>query len=69
MTAPHPIHALRTNLETKRLELVEKLSAGGTLSADVLRDVAVVQTALMAVREAIETHGPKVGWGSGKELE
>ena len=69
MPAPHPVHTLRANLETERLARVEKLAADSTLAPDALRDLATVQAALIAVREAIEMHGPRLGWGSDKELD
>lgn len=69
MPTPHPVHALLAKLETERLALVERLAAGGPLSAGALSELATVQTVLTAVREGIEAHGVKLGWGIGKELD
>ena len=63
MSAPHPVHALLAKLEAERLKLVEKLAADGTLSNEAVRELANLQAALTAVREEIEVHDPKVGWG------
>jgi hypothetical protein len=66
MTTPHPVHALRTALEGERLKAVETLAAqGGSVSPDALRQLATLQMALMAVREEIETHSIRLGWGDG----
>ena len=69
MPTPHPVHALLAKLETDRLGLVEKLAGASTLSADALKELATLQVALTAVREEIQTRGPKLGWGGEKELE
>jgi hypothetical protein len=64
MTTPHPVHTLRTALEGERLKAVETLAAqGGSLSPEALRQLATLQMALMAVREEIETHSIRLGWG------
>lgn len=65
----HPIHALRANLETARLKAVETLAAKeSAISPEALRDLATLQAALTAVREEIETHGGRLGWGPTPEL-
>ena len=69
MSAPHPVHALLANLEAERLNLVKKLAADGTLSHEAIRELANLQAALVAVREEIERHGPKLGWGGEAELD
>jgi hypothetical protein len=69
MPSPHPVHALLAKLETERLSLVQKLAQSSALSADALKELATLQAALTAVSEEIKTHGPKLGGGSGKELE
>jgi hypothetical protein len=38
------------------------------MSADAVKELATVQTALTAIREAIDEHGPRIGWGSDHEL-
>jgi hypothetical protein len=40
-----------------------------TLSADALRELATLQAALTAVKEEIETHGTRMGWGDEDELK
>jgi len=69
MPTPHPVHALRTKLGTERLALVQELAASGALSADVLRELSILQAALTAVSEEIEAHSAKLGWGADNELE
>jgi hypothetical protein len=64
----HPIRILASNLEDKRLQLIEKLAKDTSMSADAMKELATVQTALTAVREAIDEHGPRMGWGSDQEL-
>ncbi|WP_294532685.1 hypothetical protein [uncultured Rhodoblastus sp.] len=60
----HPVHALEASLETARLKAVEDLASGDVaFSAAALRDLAGIQAALMAVREEIDNHGSKLGWG------
>jgi hypothetical protein len=67
---PHPVHALRANLETARLKAVETLAVkAGAFSSDAVRDLAALQLALTAVREEIEAHGGKLGWGTTPELD
>jgi hypothetical protein len=71
MTTSHPISILASNLDDKRLQLIEKLATTTTdksISADVMKELATVQAALTAVREAIDEHGPRMGWGSDQEL-
>jgi hypothetical protein len=68
MTTSHPIQALASNLDDKRLQLIEKLAKDKSISADVMKELATVQAALTAVREAIDEHGPRMGWGSDQEL-
>jgi hypothetical protein len=69
MPAPHPVHTLRAKLEAERLKLVEKLAADGAPSDEALRGLANLQAALTAVREEIEMHGVKLGWGSETPLD
>jgi hypothetical protein len=69
MPSPNPVHALLAKLETERLSLVQKLAQSSALSADALKELATLQAALTAVSEEIEAHGPKLGWGSEKELK
>jgi hypothetical protein len=64
----HPIRILASNLDDKRLQLIEKLATDKSISADVTKELATVQAALTAVREAIDEHGPRMGWGSDQEL-
>jgi hypothetical protein len=69
MSAPHPVHALLARLEAERLKLVKKLAAGGTLSNEAVGELANIQAALTAVREEIEGHDPKLGWGAETPLD
>ena len=68
MPAIHPVHALQAKLEDRRLKLVEELAAAAEPSTDRLSALAALQAALMAVREEIEAHGPRLGWGDRGEL-
>jgi hypothetical protein len=66
---PHPIHSLQEALAARRLQAVEALAAKeDEISADDPRQLAVLQTALVAVREEIEAHRVQLGWGSEAEL-
>jgi hypothetical protein len=63
----YPVHSLRSTLEAERLKLVKRL-ATGTPAADTVQQLAMVQTALTAVREEIEEHNVRVGGGGEKGL-
>jgi hypothetical protein len=70
MSKPHAVHALRANLEAARLKAVETLAGKeGAVAPDALRDLATLQSALAAVREEIEAHGGRLGWGPTPELD
>ena len=69
MTTDQPIHTLRDNLETARLELIHRIASEGTLPADALRELSILQGALTAVREEIASREPRVGFGAEKPLE
>jgi hypothetical protein len=67
-----PIHALRDVLETARLQAIQELAADGVtpaVSPEALRRVAFIQIALVAVREELAAHEPKVGGGSEQPLD
>jgi hypothetical protein len=65
MITRHPVHALQANLEAACLKFVETLAAKeGPPTPDELRELATIHAALSAVREEIETHGPRLGWGN-----
>ena len=69
---PGPVHLLKARLEKARLEAIEALakhadSAAG-LPDDLLRRVTDLQIALMAVRDEIERHQPRVGSGGERPL-
>ncbi|WP_395664511.1 hypothetical protein [Methylocella sp.] len=71
MTDHAPIHSLRDRLETERLAAVEGLAAGASsaeLSGDALARLAALQAALSAVREELEVHGVREGWGDAAAL-
>ena len=58
------------NLEAARLKLIETLAAReGIPNPDALRELATIHAALSAVREEIETHSARLGWGDSGELD
>jgi hypothetical protein len=60
----HPVHALCTALEARRLEAVGALAAQiNPLTSESLQELATLQAALTAVREEIEAHSIRLGWG------
>ena len=66
----HAVHALRARLEDQRLSAVQTLaSSDAALNSDALTELVYLQLALTAVREEIEAHSVKLGWGSGEDLE
>ena len=70
MTKPHPVHDFQAKLEAARLKLVETLAGKESPpTADGLRELATIHAALSAVREEIERHGARLGWGSTGELD
>lgn len=70
MSAHHPVHTLQDHLEATRLQLVQKIAQeGSSVSADSLKELSMIQSSLMAVREEIKAHQPKVGFGGEKGLE
>jgi hypothetical protein len=70
MTSETPVHDLQTALAAARLRAVEELAAeGGTFPPDDLQKLAILQSALTAVNEAIAEHQGKLGWGSPAPLE
>ncbi len=68
-----PIHALRDTLEAARLQAIEKLASADetppSVSDEALRRVALLQIALVAVREELSAHEVKVGGGGEQPLE
>jgi hypothetical protein len=69
MTIAQPIHTLRDNLEVARLELIQKIASEGTLPAEALRELSIIQGSLTAVRDEIASREPRVGFGAEKALE
>ena len=70
MTHSFPIHDLRERIETARLQLLEELAAEGEpLPTDTLQKIALIQSALTAVREEIKNHEVKVGGGGELPLK
>jgi hypothetical protein len=64
----HPVHALCAALEARRLTVVESLAAqSAPLAHESLQELATLQAALTAVREEIEAHSIRLGWGDGPE--
>ncbi len=69
MKYSYPIHDLRERIETARLQLIEELAAMcGPLSPETLQKIALIQSALTAVREEIKDHEVKVGGGDERAL-
>lgn len=70
MTNSSPVHDLRKRLETARLSAIEELAAkGGPLPTDALEKIAVLHSALSAVRDEIKIYEVKIGGGSELPLE
>jgi hypothetical protein len=70
VTNSSPIHALRERLETARMQAIEELAAkGGPLPADALQKIALLHSALSAVRDEIESHEVKIGGGAEQPLK
>jgi methylmalonyl-CoA mutase N-terminal domain/subunit len=68
MTKSRPADTLETNLLAARLKAIKALAeTGGEFSADALHELAALQTALTAVREEIEAHGGRLGWGGSED--
>ncbi len=65
-----PIHELRAYLETARLKAIQELATqGGAPPADALQGIALLQAALTAVREEIESHEAQLGGGAETPLK
>ena len=70
MTKTHPVHVLQANLEAARLKVIETLAArGGVPGPDALGELATIHAALSAVRQEIEAHSARLGWGDSGELD
>ena len=70
MAKHHPVHTLRANLKAARLRAINGLAAtDGAFHPDALQTLATLQLALTALREDIEAHGPRLGWGGNDELD
>ena len=67
---PGPIHLLRDRLETARLEAIRALASQSVpmeaIPADLLRRVSDLHIVLTAVRDEIEAHEVREGFGGGK---
>jgi hypothetical protein len=59
MMTSHPIRTLESALDDKRLQLIEKLATDKSISADAMKELATVQTASTAVREALVSTVPE----------
>jgi hypothetical protein len=68
-----PIHALKDTLEAARLQAIQELASAdevtSVVSTEILRRVAFVQIALIAVREELAAHEPQLGGGSEQPLD
>jgi len=70
MTKLHPVHVLQANLEAARLKATETLAVReGVPDPDALQELATIHASLSAVREEIETHSARLGWGDSGELD
>ena len=67
MSSVHPIRQFCADLEAARIAAVEAASAQGVTSAPALSDLATLQAALTAVRQTIEEHGDRLGWGGDED--
>jgi hypothetical protein len=68
--AAEPVHDLGDRLEAARSEAIEALAAKqGSLAFEEVQKIAFLQAALTAVREAIESHGIQIGYGSERPLK
>ena len=57
-----PIHTLRDQLASARLQAIQELAAEGpAVSLEALQKVSLIQTALLAVVDEIEAHEMRVG--------
>jgi hypothetical protein len=68
---PRPVHLLKARLEKARLEAIAalvKYADSPELPDDLLRRVIDLQIALMAVRDEIERHEPRVGSGGEQPM-
>ncbi len=66
------IYALRDQLEAARLEAITQaaaVSSGGEVSTDTAARIGHLHLALLAVRDEIEAHTPKLGAGSEQPLQ
>jgi hypothetical protein len=64
-----PIHALRDTLEAARLLMIQELVQDGPLPTESLQKIALLHSALSAVRDEIEAHDVKVGGGGEQPLK
>jgi hypothetical protein len=70
MTGSAPIHDLRERLEAARLLAVEELAAKGEpFPAEALQKIALLHSALSAVRDEIYAHDVKIGGGAEQPLK
>jgi hypothetical protein len=66
------IYALRDQLEAARLEAITEAAAasgGATVSTEAASRIGHLHLALLAVRDEIEAHTPKLGAGSEQPLQ
>lgn len=68
-----PVHALADILETARSRAIQELASAdavaSALSIEALQRVASLHIALVAVRDELAAHEPKVGGGSERSLD
>ena len=62
--------SFRPSLKQRAFKVIETLAAReGIPNRDALRELATIHAALSAVREEIETHSARLGWGDSGELD
>jgi hypothetical protein len=71
--AVSPIHALRDHLEAARLEAItqaaDSVGRPDSVSVEAASRIGHLHMALLAVRDEIEAHTPKLGAGSEQPLQ
>jgi hypothetical protein len=71
----HPMHDLRDRLVAARRQALERLAAANPqafLSAEgisAVRSVGELHVALLAVRDELEMHAPREGYGSEQPVD
>ncbi|MBS7700518.1 MULTISPECIES: hypothetical protein [unclassified Chelatococcus] len=64
MSDVNPVRTLCSNLEAARIDAVVKAASAETLTTADIENLHKIQVALMAVRETLDEHSARLGWGS-----